>query len=135
MSRLQFHQKVIEGLALRHLNELDCPTIPVQPHQTPKKTKLVKLAGTYLFMSNHQKELFSICIHKMYKNLEIYPYLKVSPNPRDLYCFGSASQHAELNALFYLKYRSIRVSHFVAQSVSHTIHLTVDPQVRVWQEI
>lgn len=46
MSRLQFIQEVIEGLALRHLNELDCPTIPVQPRQTPEKTKLVKLAGT-----------------------------------------------------------------------------------------
>lgn len=46
MSRLQFIQEVIEGLALRHLNELDCPTIPVQPRQTPEKTKLVKLAGS-----------------------------------------------------------------------------------------
>lgn len=48
MSRLQFIQDIIEGLVLHHLNELDCPTIPVQPRQTPEKTKLVKLAGSYI---------------------------------------------------------------------------------------
>lgn len=48
MSRLQFLQEVIYGLALSYPNE---PTAPVQLCQTPENSKLVKLVGTYLFMN------------------------------------------------------------------------------------
>lgn len=45
-SRLQFCQEVIDGLVMRHLNELPRRRIPVPPCRALAKTKLIKLAGT-----------------------------------------------------------------------------------------